>query len=75
MATKKKSRNKRQLSLNLGISDERIPKLAGMFCLLLALYLFIAFSSYLFTWQVDQDKVLRFSWGLLMQGDLEMANC
>ncbi|MEL6924076.1 MAG: DNA translocase FtsK [Bacteroidota bacterium] len=72
MATKKRRSNRKQLSLNF--SDERIPKLAGMFCVLIALYLFIAFSSYLFTWQTDQDKVLRFSWGLLMQGDLEMSN-
>ncbi|HEB62374.1 MAG TPA: DNA translocase FtsK, partial [Bacteroidetes bacterium] len=76
MATKKRSSTKkRQLSLNLKISDERIPKLAGMICLLLAFYLFIAFTSYLFTWTEDQDKVLRFAWGLLLQGgDLEIAN-
>lgn len=54
--------------------DERVPKLLGLFCLLFAFYLFIAFSSYLFTWQSDQDKVLRFSWGLLIQGDVEMNN-
>ncbi len=74
MATKKKSSGRRQLSLNLGITDERVPKLFGFLLLFLALYLFIAFTSYLFTWQVDQDRVLRFSWGLLLHGDLNMAN-
>lgn len=60
-----------QLLLNFG--DERIPKLVGMVCLFLAFYLFIAFASYLFTWDIDQDRVLRFSWGLLLE-DFQMAN-
>jgi len=42
--------------------------------LFLAFYLFIAFSSYIFTWQTDQDRVLQFSWGLLLQGEVEMSN-
>ena len=75
MATKKKKKGGLgQLSLNLGKYDERVPKLFGILCLFLAFYLFIAFTSYLFTWEVDQDSVLMFSWGLLWQGDLEMAN-
>ena len=40
----------------------------------LAVCLAIAFVSYIFTWQTDQDKVLRFSWGIFAQGDLSMAN-
>lgn len=60
--------------MKLGINDERFPKLLGVFCLFLALYLFIAFSSYLFTWQIDQDRVLQHSFGLLLQGEVEMAN-
>ena len=58
----------------MGINDERIPKLLGIFCLFIALYLFIAFTSYLFTWEEDQDKVFRFSWGELIAGEYEMAN-
>ncbi len=73
MAAKKRS-NKGQLSLRLGINDERVPKLAGILSLFLSIYLFIAFTSYLFTWQVDQDRVLRFSWGLLLESGMEMAN-
>lgn len=57
----------------MNFDDERFPKLLGMFLLFLAFYLFIAFSSYLFTWDIDQDRVLRFSWGLLLE-DFEMAN-
>ncbi len=74
MARKKKKSGLGQLSLKLKIKDERIPKIIGMLSLLFAIYLFIAFTSYLFTWQEDQDQVLRFNWGLLMQSDLKMAN-
>lgn len=70
MAAKRK---KGQLSLRFG-EDERIPKLAGVLLLFFALYLFIAFTSYLFTWHIDQDRVLRFSWELLLDGRFEMAN-
>lgn len=70
------ARKKKKSPKNNGINlqDERIPKLLGALSLFFALYLFIAFTSYLFTWQIDQDRVLRFSWSLLAQGDIEMAN-
>jgi len=62
-----------------GSDDERVPKLTGIFFIFLSLYLLVAFVSYLFTWQADQDRVLqdrvlRFSWKLFTQGDLQMAN-
>ncbi len=58
----------------MGLNDERIPKLGGVVLLFFALYLFIAFFSYLFTWYIDQDKVLRFSWNQLLASEFEMAN-
>lgn len=39
------------------VKDERTHKITGAVFLLLALFLFIAFTSFLFTWQDDQDKV------------------
>ena len=39
------------------VKDERTHKITGAVFLLLALFLLIAFSSFLFTWQLDQDKV------------------
>ncbi len=39
------------------VKDERTTKIAGAVCLLLAAFLFIAFISYFFTWQQDQDQV------------------
>lgn len=75
MAAKKKKKKKGgQLSLKLGINDERVPKLVGVLFLFFALYFLIAFTSYLFTWKIDQDLVLRFSWELLLQNQFEMAN-
>lgn len=72
MAAKKKKTG--QLSLRFSINDERVPKLFGVLLLSLALILFISFVSYLFTWRIDQDEVLRFSWGVLMNSDHNMAN-
>ncbi len=77
MAAKKKSKGVfSQLSFNFNKFklDARVPKLLGFLFLLFAFYLFIAFSSYLFTWEADQDRVLQFSWGLLLQSDVEMSN-
>jgi S-DNA-T family DNA segregation ATPase FtsK/SpoIIIE len=45
-----------QVSVKDVVKDERTTKIAGAVCLLLAIFLFIAFTSYLFTWQEDQDK-------------------
>jgi DNA segregation ATPase FtsK/SpoIIIE, S-DNA-T family len=72
MASRKQ--NKNQLALKMGVNDERVPKLLGIICMFLAFYLFIAFFSYLFTWETDQSDVQNFSWSLLMQSDMPMAN-
>ena len=74
MTAKKRKKKKGQLSLKLGVNDERVPKLLGILCIFFTIYLFIAFTSYLFTWQTDQDSVLRFSWRLLLESDIEMDN-
>lgn len=38
--------------------NERFQKIFGLSLLLLSVYLSIAFTSFAFTWQVDQDKVM-----------------
>ncbi len=38
--------------------NEQTQKAIGLFILLISVYLFIAFVSYLTTWEIDQDKVL-----------------
>ncbi len=77
MATKKNTNKKqapKKRSFKFDVIDERVPKIMGIFCWFIAFYLFIAFFSYLFTWQEDQDRVHRFSWGLFFESDLQMAN-
>lgn len=59
--------------LKLGLNDERIPKILGLILMFIAFYLLISFVSYLFTWDEDQDRVLQFSWSLLLE-DFEMSN-
>ena len=56
------------------LNDERIPKLFGLLLLFIAVYLTVAFVSYLFTWKIDQDRVLRFSWKLLSEDAATVDN-
>jgi len=56
------------------LSDPRFPKIVGILFLFLAFYMLVAFISYIFTWKIDQDKVLMFSWSIIFQSDLTVAN-
>lgn len=70
----KKQKPKSGSGFRINLKDERIPKILGVVLVLVAIYLAIAFVSYLYTWKYDQDKVLKFSWGMLLQGDLSVKN-
>lgn len=71
MSTKKE----KQKIASPGIfSDERWRKLFGVLCVLMAMYLIIAFVSYLYTWKYDQDKVIHFTWSSFFQKDLVVEN-
>ncbi len=56
------------------LKDERTHKIAGSVCLLISILLFIAFTSYLFTWDEDQDKVFQHGKKLLIGTDAKVAN-
>lgn len=56
------------------VKDERTSKIAGAVNLLFAVFLFIAFTSYLFTWQEDQDKVQQFGVKIFSIDDLRVNN-
>ncbi len=57
------------------VKDERTTKIAGAVCLLIAAFLFTAITSYFFTWQQDQDKVLRFGIKIFsVTDDVKVAN-
>jgi S-DNA-T family DNA segregation ATPase FtsK/SpoIIIE len=56
------------------VKDERTSKIAGAISLLFSVFLFIAFTSYLFTWQEDQDKVQQFGVKIFNITDLRVSN-
>jgi S-DNA-T family DNA segregation ATPase FtsK/SpoIIIE len=56
------------------VKDERFKKIAGAVSLVLAFFLFIAFVSYLFTWQQDQDKVFKGGTHFLFADDIKVDN-
>jgi S-DNA-T family DNA segregation ATPase FtsK/SpoIIIE len=56
------------------LKDERTHKIAGSIFLLLAILFFVAFTSYLFTWDEDQDKVFKEGYKLLLGTDTKVAN-
>ena len=72
MARKKKKKN-RQLSFDF-LKDDRLPKIFGVFCLLFAIYLTIAFASYVFTWKFDQNFVHNFEWAFFSESNTEIKN-
>ncbi len=72
---RKKTRQKGKVSLLSKIwKDERLPKIGGIFCWATAVFLSIAFLSYIYTWKLDQDKVLKYSWSVIFEGDLTVSN-
>ncbi|MEJ7828205.1 MAG: DNA translocase FtsK 4TM domain-containing protein [Segetibacter sp.] len=56
------------------VKDERTYKIAGTISLLFSLFLFIAFTSYAFTWQDDQDKVYEFGIKIFSVDDVHVNN-
>ena len=57
------------------LQDERSHKIAGTILVVLAFLLFIAFTSYLFTWQEDQSTIFHDGAAILLPGHgAHMAN-
>jgi len=56
------------------VKDERTSKILGAICLLVTLFLFVAFTSYLFTWQEDQDMVQLWRTKLFSTTDVKVNN-
>jgi DNA segregation ATPase FtsK/SpoIIIE, S-DNA-T family len=72
---RKKQQNGRQLALDLKPGkDERRVKIGGLGLILLAAFLAIAFTSYLFTWYRDQDLVLTHGWAMLFRSEVVVDN-
>ncbi len=56
------------------VKDERTYKIAGTVSLLISLFLLVALTSYLFTWQDDQDKVHQFGVKIFSVNDVSVTN-
>lgn len=56
------------------VKDERTTKILGATSLLFTIFLFVAFTSYLFTWQEDQDKVHQFGIKIFAVNDVHVTN-
>jgi len=56
------------------VKDERTWKILGAVSLLFCIFLFVAFTSYLFTWQEDQDKVHQFGIKIFATDDVRVSN-
>src|SRR5579863_3409241 len=63
-----------KLTVSQVIRDERTHKITGAVFLLISIFLFIAFSSYLLTWREDQDKVFKGISILFPAQDIKVAN-
>lgn len=87
MATSKKTKKKKasdpkgmsadkveRVEMKKLLKDERSHKIAGTLLILISFLLFIAFTSYLFTWQEDQSKVFKGAKILLPSHAEPMAN-
>ena len=63
-----------KVSIKQLLKDERTHKIIGSFFLLITLLLFVSFTSYLFTWDEDQDKVLQAGSQLFWGTETEVSN-
>lgn len=57
-----------------GQSYEKKQKVMGIFFVFIGLFLAASLISYLFTWKIDQDKLIGQGWSMLFDPALEMSN-
>src|SRR4051812_19023842 len=69
-----KPEKEEQISIQEVAKDDRTKKIIGAVSLLICLFLFIAFTSYLFTWQDDQDKVQTLGAKIFSTTDVRVNN-
>ena len=63
-----------ELEVKSLVKDERTHKIIGSVLVFICLFLFVAFTSYLFTWNEDQDEIRNTGIKILMPNDLEISN-
>ncbi|MFI5133193.1 MAG: DNA translocase FtsK 4TM domain-containing protein [Chitinophagales bacterium] len=63
-----------KVSLKSLLHDERTWKIVGAVSLVIAVFLFVAFISYFFTWKEDQKEVFRAGFSILFNSDVHVHN-
>ena len=56
------------------LKDDRTYKIIGAVFVLIAILFFVSFTSYLFTWEEDQDKVFKEGYKLLIGSESKLTN-
>jgi DNA segregation ATPase FtsK/SpoIIIE, S-DNA-T family len=56
------------------LKSKRFQQLSGGMFFLLAIYFFIAFTSFVFTWRSDQDKIMAGRWEFFTNADIQVEN-
>lgn len=56
------------------LNDDRTQKLVGIICILIAFLLCAAFTSYLFTWKIDADRVAQQGFKFLFTENIPAEN-
>jgi DNA segregation ATPase FtsK/SpoIIIE, S-DNA-T family len=77
MASKDKKESKSDKKIKAADQVNRLEqwrKTIGLVFVLVGMYLAVSFTSYLYTWKFDQDKVLKFTWSSFFQADLVVEN-
>ena len=72
--SKKSKKKERFKGIKNIISDERLHKTSGLLLILISLYLFIAFTSYLFSWKNDQSVIDGQSFSFVFNGEGSEVN-
>ncbi len=63
-----------QVTVTEVVKDERTQRIIGAASLLMTAFLFVCLTSYLFTWQEDQDKVHQFGIKIFATDDVHVNN-
>lgn len=54
--------------------NEKFRKISGLLLLLFSAYLLVALTSFLFTWEEDQDKLYASGWDILFNTEITVKN-
>ncbi|MFN7280099.1 MAG: DNA translocase FtsK 4TM domain-containing protein, partial [bacterium] len=63
-----------EVSLQEVVRDDRTYKIIGAVLMMFSVFLFVAFVSYLFTWQEDMDVIRDNGTSILRPNSLKIAN-